>query len=110
SGLLARFLPEITRELCSFPRVSQGNYAKNEDVMNLITIASALAFIAIGAIAGRYWSHKERHAGGPTPNPVPPEPVRDAGPEHMENPPKRWDNVDKQADESFPASDPPGNY
>jgi hypothetical protein len=36
--------------------------------------------------------------------------VRDAGPDAMATPPKRWDMVDQQADESFPASDPPGNY
>jgi hypothetical protein len=36
--------------------------------------------------------------------------VRDAGPDAMTKPPKRWDVVDQQADESFPASDPPGNY
>src|SRR5262249_54753212 len=41
---------------------------------------------------------------------APPAPVRDAGPEHMDNPPRRWDPIDQQADESFPASDPPGNY
>ncbi|WP_245155730.1 hypothetical protein [Paracoccus ravus] len=38
------------------------------------------------------------------------EKVRDAGPEAMEEPPRDWDAVDEQADESFPASDPPANY
>jgi len=37
-------------------------------------------------------------------------PIRDAGPDAMKTPPKKWDDVDQQADESFPASDPPGNY
>jgi hypothetical protein len=37
-------------------------------------------------------------------------PVRDAGPENMENPPEEWDGVDEEGDESFPASDPPANY
>ncbi|MTH79195.1 hypothetical protein GL286_15825 [Paracoccus aestuariivivens] len=36
--------------------------------------------------------------------------VRDAGPEAMDEPPEDWDMVDEQADESFPASDPPANY
>lgn len=37
--------------------------------------------------------------------------VRDAGPQSMRDRPRRgWDRVDEQADESFPASDPPGNY
>lgn len=37
--------------------------------------------------------------------------VRDAGPDHMKDKPRRrWGKVDQESDESFPASDPPGNY
>ena len=39
-----------------------------------------------------------------------PTPVRPAGPKDMRDPPKTWDEVDEQSDESFPASDPPANY
>ena len=36
--------------------------------------------------------------------------IRPAGRRAMANPPRSWDIVDEQGDESFPASDPPGNY
>ncbi|WP_425434917.1 hypothetical protein [Natronohydrobacter thiooxidans] len=36
--------------------------------------------------------------------------IRDAGRREMKAPPKDWDMVDERGDESFPASDPPGNY
>lgn len=37
--------------------------------------------------------------------------VRDAGPRHMKDKPvRKWGKVDQESDESFPASDPPGNY
>jgi len=38
------------------------------------------------------------------------EPIRPAGPEAMQDPPRDWDEVDEESDESFPASDPPGRY
>lgn len=36
--------------------------------------------------------------------------VRPAGREEMDAPPKTWSKTDEEVDESFPASDPPGNY
>ena len=36
--------------------------------------------------------------------------VRPAGRKEMDNPPSTWSKTDEEIDESFPASDPPGNY
>lgn len=45
----------------------------------------------------------------PTPAATPKK-IRDAGPDAMKNPPKKWDETDEAVDESFPASDPPAKY
>lgn len=37
-------------------------------------------------------------------------PAREAGPRAQRDRPTQWDDVDEAADESFPASDPPGRY
>lgn len=36
--------------------------------------------------------------------------IRDAGPDAMRDKPATWNKTDEECDESFPASDPPGNY
>ena len=36
--------------------------------------------------------------------------VRPAGRKKMAMPPSTWSKTDEESDESFPASDPPGNY
>jgi hypothetical protein len=35
--------------------------------------------------------------------------LRPAGPDAMQNPPEKWDDLDEASDESFPASDPPAH-
>ena len=39
-----------------------------------------------------------------------PDYVRPAGRKSMDMPPSTWSKTDEEVDESFPASDPPGNY
>jgi hypothetical protein len=73
---------------------------------------------AVGAVAYKMWqkasegqSHPAPAAFAPGQNaPHDPAPVRDAGPDAMRDSPRKWDVEDQQSDESFPASDPPGNY
>ena len=56
-------------------------------------------------------AHKEIRPGKkPTTPPPKIKKVRDAGPDAMSNPPKKWTDVDQASDESFPASDPPAKY
>ena len=73
-------------------------------------IGRAIGFLSLfgaGVLVGRALRDMN-HADAAERPPLPK--VRNAGPEAMDAPPKRWDMVDQQADESFPASDPPGNY
>ncbi|HEX7876406.1 MAG TPA: hypothetical protein VF489_07440 [Sphingobium sp.] len=71
-----------------------------------------LAFLTgLGAVAWKSWRNRQekpaiddRGAVGSSGI------VRDAGPAEQHVAAGDWDMVDEQADESFPASDPPGNY
>jgi hypothetical protein len=70
--------------------------------MFAIRSARTIGFVAFAA-GSAYWLTRRRR-------PPPPMRVRDAGPAAMTCPPREWDAVDQKADESFPASDPPGTY
>lgn len=70
--------------------------------------------ILAGAGLGLYalksgFSRQTDHAARPMSDSDAP-PVRPAGPQTLRDEPKDWDMVDERADESFPASDPPGTY
>ena len=67
----------------------------------LIFLLGIATGVAAGSLCGAM-ARRPSRAGYPH--------VRNAGPEAMKHPPRNWDIVDEQADESFPASDPPGNY
>lgn len=51
-----------------------------------------------------------KQPGGHEDRPSDPQHVRDAGPDRMKNPPRKWTKEDEESDQSFPASDPPANY
>lgn len=70
--------------------------------------AGVVTGFALGEWAASRWRFQQRHRGGEARHTG--HPVRSAGPRHMEDPPRDWDMVDEEADESFPASDPPANY
>ena len=55
--------------------------------------------------APQHAAFAEGEAGRKDPNAV-----RNAGPEAMRSDGGDWDAVDEASDESFPSSDPPGNY
>ncbi len=71
-----------------------------------------LAFLGgLGAVAWRAWQDRNAPVSNDDRMPVGSSGiVRDAGPEEQHIDASDWDMVDEQVDESFPASDPPGNY
>ncbi len=70
---------------------------------------------ALGYVGYKYYQHQKSEsppafasgqAGGENFSKV-----RDSGPAAMADKPRRqWDKADEESDESFPASDSPGNY
>ena len=67
------------------------------------------ALAGVGVLA--YRAMKKRQAEGQQLQPhAPTPPVRDAGPDAMRDEQRQWGRTDQRADESFPASDPPGTY
>ena len=70
---------------------------------------------ALGYVGYKYLKHQSSEAAPAFAPGQPAGPnfakVRNAGPEAMADKPRReWDMADQQSDESFPASDAPGNY
>lgn len=63
-------------------------------------------FVGLGvALAGLTLMNRSRSRAALTTMPV-----RNAGPEDMRDPPRRWDETDQALDETFPASDPVTKY
>lgn len=70
-----------------------------------------LAFLTgLGTVAWKSWQDWRNKGADDDRGPVGSSGVvRDAGPQDGADA-KDWDRVDEQSDESFPASDPPGNF
>lgn len=71
-----------------------------------------LAFLGgLGAVAWRAWQGRQTASDLDDRGPIGSSGiVRDAGPAEQHIDARDWDMIDEQNDESFPASDPPGNY
>lgn len=78
-------------------------------IFTMLAVGGA-AYALSRKLGGRSTSHGNAAYAGNQPNQSHDD-VRDAGPEAMRDSPGRtWTNVDEASDQSFPASDPPGNY
>lgn len=78
------------------------NRSSGQNMPSAVMVASALVLAGFGALAVRQLMKSRDRSGYRH--------VRSAGTRDMIAPPRQWDEVDEQLDESFPASDPPGNY
>lgn len=78
-------------------------HSPSRHTMELAALGGAMLLMGVLALG---WARRMHR----TPAGLPHDHVRDAGPQNMETPPRRWDMVDETSDESFPASDPPGGY
>lgn len=80
-----------------------------------MALLKLVALGALGYVGYRYYEkHKDAgHAAfaGGQPADENFSQVRDSGPTAIADKPRRdWSKTDEEVDESFPASDPPGNY
>ncbi|HYD72564.1 MAG TPA: hypothetical protein VEF55_05465 [Candidatus Binatia bacterium] len=66
------------------------------------------ALAGVGVLA--YRAMKKRQSESQQLQPMATPPVRDAGPDAMRDQQRQWGRTDQRADQSFPASDPPGTY
>jgi hypothetical protein len=85
-----------------------GSENKETPMRRLLGLA---ALAGVGVLAYRAMQKRKGQSEGQQLQPhAPSQPVRDAGPSAMRDQPRQWGRTDERADESFPASDPPGTY
>jgi hypothetical protein len=81
-------------------------HSRQSSHLNFGAVLGAAGLVAVTAYLLRP-TRTARRLRTPSPQFMP---VRDAGPDNLENPPEEWDKIDQAVDESFPASDPPSCY
>ena len=77
-------------------------------------ILRLLSFGTVGLLSYMFWGKRRQQGNAAYADDQPQSShrdVRDAGPQAMrDKPQEEWTKTDQESDESFPASDPPGNY